>query len=430
MHKYHYPLTLLSMVQTLFIYEAYGTINLAGSIISLFLTLIYYYTSKEIFSICNCLLGVIYFLIATKSTTLSNSPILLFAVNLILIYYYFSKKNPNQLSDVFLLLSSSVYFVSALHKINKGFFLSEASCATGFLNITSLIPHQTFLASSIVTLELIMGVFILIPSLRKVSIYLIFIFHSMASLALPIVEQFGLLILVLISFSFSNIKLINKFSKNTFTGFLFLFLLFFISCSLQLKLTLEIARPGVLIFSTFFMMHLIGGINNINTNSIQLNRSTYLTPLLYFMFCLSAPYIGIRETGVLNMYSNLIPSSQNTNHYFLGNIFPYLINPWRYHIKIYEIQHKDLVLFKGNYIIKPDDFTHFIRELLIKNNLPNAYQDISIKSKIAGIAINGNFHETKAQINNFNTFNNRILSRVIVPNSEEKIIQNVHKCSW
>lgn len=420
------PFKVILLLQTIFITIFHGELNLLFGIPSLIVLGLFLHRQDARLVLANTLLNVLVYLMALKFETISNSAGLFFFINISILLFYFNIIKLRGFKLITTSLIAIAYILSAFHKMNKDFLFSKGNCANFYLNAfldkLDILPISSIsiLPITIILIELCFGLLLFLSQKRNVLFICVGIFHLLATIANPLVEGFSALIIisiVIIHWDFQSEKKNISFTQISTLALLVIFL------NLPLHYFDIFSGDYNRLPGLFFLGLIILGYKSIKdlplTNfDFQVNGKILTIQISYIIFCL-LPYTGIREIGSMNMYSNLIPVSQNSNHYFLHKIIPKMINPWEYRIKIYEITNIKSQTEKVDKVFVPNQIRKYFKE-----------KPISIRAKIYGEHYNGNLEGAYKLIDKKNTFIGNILSRLIIPHPQENLEDKMHTCLW
>ncbi len=433
------PFIIISLLQTVFVFFFYGGLNIPLGLFSLTITFLFCYFKRDVFFLLNCVFTVAMLLVASSNQMLSNSAILLFLASSVWIYY--SLKSFGSLSGsknyqvIILMLVGIAYGISAIHKMNVAFFEAPYSCAIHYFNMSlkqvnisaDLSWINAKLPWIVVGVELFLGIGFFIKRWRTSSFYLMAFLHFVSSVGNPTVEPFGCLMITLVTLAFwgeENTKRSPDFFKLVIAGVFIIAMNFFLK---YLEIVSVNYVPGLFTILLIFFLYRSGLPATMKEKQFLFSLKSFILPLAYFLFCLG-PYTGIRETGTMDMYSNLIPASQGTNHYFMGKIIPKMINPWNYRIKIYSIGFGGKTLFFGQEIVVADHFDTKLNQLL--EGLEFDKSRLELKLNLFGKKFEGNYPKAHEKIEAKNSIFFALLARIVAPHPIENLKDTMKSCEW
>jgi hypothetical protein len=277
------------------------------------LTLVFYQKDKS-----NHLLAVhkiVFLVLNIHPFSLDNRTTLaLFESLAVLIRIGFSKNVPGPLMSANLL--GLGLFFAGFHKLNSDHLMSAASCSLAlvrdmpFGKYIALLPGLAWIG---VIVELTLGLWILIFSKKHFPFFLFagvsFLFSAAGF------HQFMALLWVL------ALPLLGSVEKHQLKQFL----IFSLSCTLvalaaqSWQIGLNLANQSAIVLIVFLTK---------SDEDQKLKSWSVIIGALFALNCL-APYLGIKNQGSMNMYSNLRVTKNETNHLLLRAPLPLSENALR-----------------------------------------------------------------------------------------------------
>lgn len=245
-----------------------------------------------------------------------------------------NRLNHKMISNIFIYSLITIYFVSGFHKLNIGFFDITSSCtnyvSSNFNNFlfgeNYKFPTIAIRASQILTIlfEMIFPFGLLFHNTRKMTAWLLLIFHFFMSLyGFSNFSAFAGFLICGCLINFEN-------QKNYYQSILKGLRYYIFFCALSVVISYAITRFGL--FDKTYVRVYNGMIFNLGWViffSILLKNSTYIKerqslkiiPLIFVIFIMmwgGQAYVGLSNAGNLTMFSNLLTEKSRSNHYLIN----------------------------------------------------------------------------------------------------------------
>lgn len=240
-----------------------------------------------------------------------------------------------------------VYFFAAFHKLNYDFFDSKVSCGPRFLDHVKILFPQIWFSDSFVIygtvlIEFLLVLLLLFPRTWKIAALSGIIFHIGLSFDyFKMFTNFSAVMCGLLSIAANPSPVENiLFSQRALRSFSIILATAF--CLVGFSIINNISY--LFIVHSLFLIWCLGLIFLLfNSGSKYVVKVSRLGLIISSIFILNgiAPYLGIKNRGSYNMYSNLQISHEYSNHFlfkkggdvlgfrgiqppgFLGKLFPF-----------------------------------------------------------------------------------------------------------